>query len=114
MFGYLMRHPRGEALACCRLCFRPLSQASQKSLSGRLPPNLQPLLVPSTHDCLQAASLARSGPTTQLLSTAQVYSAKRAAALRVAEEEARGYGGGAAAATAAARKKKQRQKAAAA
>lgn len=39
----------------------------------------------------------------------QVYSAKRAAALRVAEEEARGVGGGAAAATAAARKKKQRQ-----
>lgn len=39
----------------------------------------------------------------------KVYSAKRAAALRVAEEEARGVGGGAAAATAAARKKKQRQ-----
>ncbi|KAL4421690.1 hypothetical protein ABPG77_010634 [Micractinium sp. CCAP 211/92] len=39
----------------------------------------------------------------------KVYSAKRAAALRVAEEEARGIGGGAAAATAAVRKKKQRQ-----
>ena len=44
----------------------------------------------------------------------QVYTAKRAALLRVAEEEQRGYGGGAAAATAAARKRKHRQKQAAA
>lgn len=43
----------------------------------------------------------------------QVYAAKRAASLRVAEEEQRGYGGGAAAATARERKKRQRQQGAA-
>ncbi|EFN58860.1 hypothetical protein CHLNCDRAFT_48551 [Chlorella variabilis] len=44
----------------------------------------------------------------------KVYSAKRAAALRVAEEEQRGRGGGAAAAVAAERKRKKRKQAAAA